>query len=62
MAYFTSLLNNEVFDVEKIETTQIPQFSIQECNQQKNVQTTNFSIKEDMLFISAWHYVSMDLI
>lgn len=62
MTYFTSLLNNDVYDVENTETTQIPKFSIQECGQQKKGRATNFSIEEDMLLISAWQNVSVDSI
>lgn len=64
MSYFTSLLNGNVYEVEDIDSTQIPSqiptFSTQECTRQKKGRATNFSTEEDMLLVSAWRNISMD--
>ncbi|XP_074325073.1 glutathione S-transferase T2-like [Apium graveolens] len=64
MSYFTSLLNGNVYEVEDIDSTQIPSqiltFGTQECTQQKKGRAINFSTEEDILLVSAWRNISMD--
>lgn len=64
MAYFTSLLNGDVYVVDDIDSSQIPpqipQLITQEASQQKKGRATNFTTEEDMLLVSAWQNISMD--